>query len=108
MSAYLIVRAEVDEESRTAFDTWYESEHLPDALRDFNGVSAMRGWSDVEPGIHLAFYEFPDLAAANKLLVSNLMKEFIKEFDRHWEGKVRRTREVFEVKQHLQGEMKLP
>ena len=105
MSAYLIVRAEVDEESRTAFDAWYESEHLPDALRDFNGVSAMRGWSEVEPGIHLAFYEFPDLAAANKLLASDLMKDFIKEFDRHWAGKVTRTREVFEVKQFLQSEM---
>jgi len=105
MSAYLIVRAEVDEESRTAFDAWYESEHLPDALRDFNGVSAMRGWSEVEPGIHLAFYEFPDLPAANKLLASDLMKNFIKEFDRHWAGKVTRTREVFEVKQFLQSEM---
>ena len=105
MSAYLIVRAEVDEESRTAFDAWYQSEHLPDALRDFNGVSAMRGWSEVEPGIHLAFYEFPDLAAANKLLASDLMKDFIKEFDRHWAGKVTRTREVFEVQQFLQSEM---
>ena len=105
MSAYLIVRAEVDEESRTAFDAWYQSEHLPDALRDFNGVSAMRGWSEVEPGIHLAFYEFPDLAAANKLLASDLMKDFIKEFDRHWAGKVTRTREVLEVQQFLQSEM---
>ncbi len=101
MSAYLIVRAEVEEESRTAFDAWYQSEHLPDALRNFNGVSAMRGWSEVEPGIHLAFYEFPDLAAANKLLASDLMKDFIKEFDRHWAGKVTRTRDVFEVKQFL-------
>jgi hypothetical protein len=101
MSAYLIVRAKVDKESRVAFDHWYESEHLPDALHDFSGVSAMRGWSDIEPGIHLAFYEFPNLAAANKLLDSELMKEFIKEFDRHWEGKVTRTREVFEVKQLL-------
>ena len=101
MTAYLIVRAQVDEESRKKFDEWYETEHLPDALRDFNSLSAMRGWSDVEPGVHLAFYEFSDLAAANTLLSSDLMKEFIKEFDRHWTGKVVRTREVFEVKQLL-------
>ena len=101
MTAYLIVRAEVDEESREKFDEWYETEHLPDALRDFNCLSAMRGWSDVEPGVHLAFYEFSDLAAANTLISSDLMKEFIKEFDRHWTGKVVRTREVFEVKQLL-------
>ncbi len=101
MTAYLIVRAEVDEESREKFDEWYETEHLPDALRDFNSLSAMRGWSDVEPGVHLAFYEFSDLAAANTLISSDLMKEFIKEFDRHWTGRVVRTREVFEVKQLL-------
>ena len=101
MTAYLIVRAEVDEASCEKFDEWYETEHLPDALRDFNSVSAMRGWSDVEPGVHLAFYEFFDLAAANTLLSSDLMNEFIKEFDRHWLGKVVRTREVFEVKQLL-------
>ena len=101
MTAYIIVRAEVDEESREKFDEWYETEHLPDALRDFNSLSAMRGWSDVEPGVHLAFYEFSDLAAANTLISSDLMKEFIKEFDRHWTGRVVRTREVFEVKQLL-------
>ncbi|MGB0551188.1 MAG: hypothetical protein ACPGQV_01230 [Alphaproteobacteria bacterium] len=101
MSAYLIVRAEVEEASRESFDHWYETEHLPDALRDFNAVSAMRGWSDVDPGVHLAFYEFPDLAAANGILNSDLIKEFVKEFDRHWEGKVVRTRETFEVKQFI-------
>jgi hypothetical protein len=101
MPAYLIVRAEVEEDSREGFDHWYESEHLPDALRDFKAVSAMRGWSDVEPGVHLAFYEFSDLAAANAILNSDLIKEFVKEFDRHWEGKVIRTRETFEVKQFI-------
>jgi hypothetical protein len=101
MPAYLIVRAEVEEASREGFDHWYESEHLPDALRDFKAVSAMRGWSDVDPGVHLAFYEFPDLAAANAILNSDLIKEFVKEFDRHWEGKVIRTRETFEVKQRI-------
>ncbi len=30
------------------------------------------------------------------------MKEFIKEFDRNWLGKVTRTRDVFEVKQKLE------
>ena len=101
MTAYLIVRAEVDEKHRDAFDHWYETEHLPDAIRAFKAVSAMRGWSDVEPGVHLAFYEFQNLAAANTLLHSNLIKKFIKEFDRHWEGKVRRTREVFSVSQSI-------
>ena len=75
---------------------------MPDALKKFPGtISAWRGWSDLEEGVHLVFYEFKDLVTANKLLHSNLMKEFIKEFNRNWEGKVDRTREVFEVKQFL-------
>ena len=101
MTAYLIVRADVETESREKFDHWYETVHLPEALRNFKAVSALRGWSDVESGVHLAFYEFPDLITANNLLGSDLMKKFIKEFDRHWAGKVTRTREVFEVKQSL-------
>ena len=101
MAAYLIVRADVEETSREEFDYWYETEHLPNALRDFKAIGAMRGWSEVEPNIHLAFYEFPDLTTANDLLQSDLMRDFIKNFDRQWDGKVTRTREIFEVKQLL-------
>ena len=101
MTAYLIVKASVAEADREAFDRWYQEKHLPDAVVAFNALGATRGWSDVEPGVHLAFYEFSDLSAANNLLSSDLMKEFIKEFDRHWTGRVVRTREVFEVKQLL-------
>ena len=103
MTAYLIVRAEVEKESREKFDHWYEREHLPDALRDFKAVGAMRGWSNIDAGVHLAFYEFPDLLTVNNLLSSDLMKEFIKEFDSHWAEKVTRTREVFEIKQFLKN-----
>tara|TARA_B100000676_G_scaffold313387_1_gene394126 strand:- start:1996 stop:2319 length:324 start_codon:yes stop_codon:yes gene_type:complete len=101
MTAYLIVRAEVEEGSREGFDQWYETEHLPDAFRDFKAVSAMRGWSDVEPNMHTAFYEFPDLSTANAILNSKLIKEFIQEFDRHWKGKVKRTRDILSIQQKI-------
>lgn len=102
MTAYLLVRAEVEKESREGFDQWYQNEHLPSALEEFSdSIGAWRAWSDVEEGIHLAFYEFENLENAHKLLGSDLMKEFIKEFDRNWLGKVTRTRDVFEVKQKL-------
>ena len=78
MTAYLLVRAEVEEESRYKFDKWYENEHLPSALREFrDSISAWRAWSDVEEGVHLAFYEFPNLTAAHDLLNSDLMKNLI-------------------------------
>ena len=40
MSAYLIVRAEVDPSVREGFDTWYQNEHLPDAVKAFKALSA--------------------------------------------------------------------
>ena len=101
MTAYLIVRAVVPETDRDEFDYWYETEHLPDAYRDFKALSARRGWSEQEPNTHLAFYEFPDLATANAISQSDVIKELIVEFDRCWQDRVKRTREVMEIAQSL-------
>ena len=101
MSAYLIVRAEVDPSVRVGFDTWYQNEHLPDAVKAFKALSAKRGWSEVEDNVHIAFYEFPDANTANNIASSDTIKEFIKEFDRHWEGKVTRSRDVVEFSQKI-------
>ena len=99
MTAYLIVRAEVTPSVKTQFDNWYQNEHLPDALKAFNAISAKRGWSSMEENIHIAFYEFPDLETVNRLIDSDIMKGLISEFDRHWAGKVTRTRELIEFSQ---------
>ena len=101
MTAYLIVRAEVAPSIRDAFDTWYQNEHLPDAHKAFKTVGAKRGWSSVEDNVHIAFYEFADLAAAEALMTSDTLKSFIAEFDRNWGDKVKRTREVVEFSQTL-------
>ena len=101
MPAYLIVRAEVDPTIKSAFDTWYQNEHLPDAFKAFQVVSAKRGWSAVEDDVHIAFYEFPDLAATETLMSSDILKAFIADFDAHWGDKVKRTREVVEFSQTL-------
>ena len=66
MTAWLIVRADVDPEVRDAFDAWYQNEHLPDAVKAFGTVSAWRGWSQVNDNVHVACYEFADLAHANR------------------------------------------
>ena len=64
MTALLVVRAEVPEADRAAFDRWYETEHLPDALAAFSARAAWRGWSEESPGVHLAWYEFETLERA--------------------------------------------
>ena len=101
MTAFLIVRAEVDPSVRDAFDTWYQNEHLPDAVKSFSAAGAWRGWSDVDDNVHIAFYEFADLAAVNAVMASDALKRMISEFDRNWQGKVTRTREVVESVQAI-------
>lgn len=101
MTALLIVRASVPEPDRAAFDVWYETEHLPDAKAAFRAASASRGWSEQNPGIHIALYEFPDLASANKIADSDQIKSQIAEFDRVWKDRVVRTREIVEIRQSI-------
>ena len=96
MTAFLIVRAEVDPSVRDAFDAWYRNEHLPDAVGAFSAAGAWRGWSAVDDNVHMAFYEFADLAEVNRVMGSDALKGLIAEFDRNWGGKVTRTREVVE------------
>ena len=96
MPTFLIVRAEVDPAVRDAFDAWYQNEHLPDAVKAFEAVGAWRGWSDVDDNVHLAFYEFEDPADVRRVMESDALKRMIAEFDRHWRGRVTRTRDVVE------------
>ncbi len=101
MTAYFIVRAEVDPDARDAFDAWYETEHLPDAVAALGAAGASRGWSGVEDNVHIAFYEFADMAAVQRMMASDALKGMIAEFSRYWDGKVTRTRDAVEVVQKI-------
>ena len=96
MPAFLIVRAEVDPAVRDAFDAWYQDEHLPDAVEAFGAAGAWRGWSDVNDNVHVAFYEFAELADVRRVMASEALRRMIGEFDRHWQGRVTRARDVVE------------
>jgi hypothetical protein len=96
--AYFIVRAEVpDPADRAAFDRWYASEHLPQAVAGFAAERGWRGWSRLDPAVHFAFYEFPDLARAQAILGSPALAALVTEFDRAWGKRVARTREIIEI-----------
>ena len=103
MTATLMVRAEVGSEDRDAFDRWYQEEHLPDAVKAFGALAAWRGWSDVEPGLHYAFYEMESLERLQALMGSEVIANLIAEFDRVWQGRVVRTREVIRCLQRIEG-----
>lgn len=102
MSAVFIVRAQVvDASVKASSDRWYEDEHLPDALKAFGAKNAWRGWSDVDPSVHYAVYEFDDIEKVRSLPGSEGMKRLVKEFDRAWGEKVVRGRDQVRVVQRV-------
>ena len=103
MAAYLIVRAVVPEADRAKFDQWYQDVHLPEALAVFDAVSAWRGWSHNDPGVHFAFYEFPSLAKAKAVGDSEAMTNMRADFDRNWQDRNSRSREFVEIAQNIQA-----
>lgn len=104
MTAYFIVRAKVaDAALRKDFDRWYQDEHLPDALKAFGARRAWRGWSEVDASMHVASYEFDDVARVRALPGSDALKKLVAEFDRVWGDKVTRSRDIVEAKQSIAG-----
>ena len=99
--AYLAVRAEVPEADRERFDHWYATDHLPWALRVFEARRAWRCWSRTDPGLHIAFYEFDSVEAASATQTAEATKALVADFDRVWEGRVSRRREILEFVQEI-------
>jgi hypothetical protein len=97
-----VVRAEVPAEAdRGAFDHWYETDHLPWAMRVFEARRGWRCWSCTEPAVHYAFYEFADVGEAQALIGSEKIKPLVADFDRVWGNRVSRRREILEVVQDM-------
>jgi hypothetical protein len=110
MTAYLAVRAEVPEAERARFDHWYRTDHLPWALRVFGARRAWRCWSRSDTqaqdglGVHVAFYEFDSIEAAEAVSRSDAIRPLIADFDRVWGNGVTRRRAVLDVVQMLEGQ----
>ncbi len=104
MSACFMVRAQVvDPSVKEAFDQWYQDDHLPDAMKTFGANGAWRGWSDIDPSVHYAVYEFDDIAQVRAIPESAGLKRLVKDFDAAWGKKVVRTREMLSVVQRIGG-----
>jgi hypothetical protein len=93
--AYFVVRATVtDPAKRKAFDTWYQTEHLPDATKSFGAKKAWRFWSVTDPSLHQATYEFADEASLDRAMKGDDLKRLAADFNRDWPD-ITRTRETF-------------
>ena len=72
---------------------------------EVNGFPSDQGVARLErvvnPEVHIAFYEFPDLTAAQLVLDSDTLKGLIADFDRAWGTKVSRTRELVPTRQQI-------
>ena len=99
--AYLAVRAEVPEAERARFEHWYATDHLPWALRVFGARRAWRCWSRSDPALHIAFYEFDSVEAAQATQTAEETKALVADFDRAWAGRVPRRREILELVQEI-------
>jgi hypothetical protein len=101
--AYFAVRAEVPEGERARFDAWYENDHLPRALRVFAARRAWRCWSRSDPAVHVAFYEFDSVAAAEAATTGERMQPLVADFDRVWGDRVVRRRAILDIVQEIAG-----
>ena len=97
----LLVRAEVREDLRDAFDAWYDAEHLPQARDALGAVSARRGWSTVDEGVHCAIYEFDTAAHMTSRVGSPDLQGLLDAFDEAWPEGVSRKRDFLEVAQRI-------
>jgi hypothetical protein len=99
MPHFFLVRATVtDPAKRAAFDAWYETEHVPDAVMAFGAQKAWRYWSESDPAVHIAQYQFADRAALDYGTRPEVMARLVADFDKNWPG-VPRTREIWSLAQ---------
>jgi len=100
-SAFFIVRAIItDPDKRAAFDRWYETEHLPDAVKAFGIAKAWRFWSLDDPSLHQAMYQFDDEAKLNAMLQGDALQRLVADFNRDWPD-VKRSRETLVLAQEF-------
>jgi hypothetical protein len=102
MTTYFIVRATVtDAAQRAAFDAWYKNEHLPDAAKSFGAQKAWRFWSESDPAVHIAQYQFADRAALDRGTRLENTRRLVAHFDEAWPH-ITRSREIMTLAEEFQ------
>ena len=101
--AFFVVRSTVKEEAlRKPFDHWYSTDHMPWALREFKCEKAWRFWSETDPSVHQATYQFADRAALDHGTRPENMTRLVKDFDKAWPA-MKRSREIMALAQEWGG-----
>lgn len=95
----LSVRATVEPGREVEFNRWYDSEHMPDAVRMFPGcIGGARYVVVLGDGTHqyMALYAFKSAADLKRALSSEEIKELIRIYDRDIGSFSTRVRTTYE------------
>jgi antibiotic biosynthesis monooxygenase (ABM) superfamily enzyme len=79
-----IVMAKVRPDQETAFNRWYDEDHMPKALNRFPGVIAGRRYKILDGGDgynYMALYEFESPEKVSETMQSAAMKGLVQEFN---------------------------
>jgi hypothetical protein len=79
---------------------------MPWALREFAARRAWRCWSRGDPRgdpcVHVAFYEFASVEAAEAATAPDKIAPLVADFDRVWGDRVTRRRAILDVVQEIE------
>ena len=81
-----VVRATITEEQETAFNKWYNEEHLPQVLR-YNGAISGRRYRRLageDKYDYMAVYEFASEQVLQQFLQSEALNDLRAEYDKHF------------------------
>jgi len=102
---YLVVRSVVpDTATRPPFDHWYSTDHMPLAIARLGALRGWRFWSESDPAVHYACYEFADVRTLSERMNSQELRSLVAEYDRVWPTGVTRTREVIRLVDHVSAQ----
>ena len=78
-----VVRATITKDKETAFNTWYNEEHVPQLLQ-FNGAASARRYRKIlgdDKFQYMAVYEFASEEIFQRFRESDHLKALVKEYD---------------------------
>ena len=81
-----VVRATITGDREAAFNTWYNTEHVPQVLR-YNGAISARRYRKVvgeDQYQYMATYEFASEEVLHRFLQSDALKDLRAEYDKHF------------------------
>jgi hypothetical protein len=88
-----VVRATIDKDRETAYNKWYNEEHVPQVLR-YNGAISGRRYRKVvgeDQYEYMALYEFASEQVLRQFLQSDALKALRTEYDKHFGDVSERT-----------------